>query len=413
MTNELKFGLDAKQAIKKGIDCLADAVKTTLGPQGQCVVIGDYFQNKPHVTKDGVTVAKNIQFKDKYMDAGASLIREAALKTVNSVGDATTTSTVLAQAFINNAMNALEKGCNAMELISGIDIIASDIKDIIITLEKVSGITLPENSELVIDKRYSGSSNEIINSKKPGVFSVIIPIEDADGISEFKLKMENLPIPITKTWESSLSLDNQTIYLLDENKIDARNVEGILASAGIRTIIGELPDDMVTDNGTSAEIKFIPAEDRKYIALTIRVNETGTAITENDIGNIIITLEKNDNDNAFDKDSAELNVRLNSSGETTALTGYVVSNYIPVSLSENTVTKLTIQGATLDDSNTSIVYCHSNYAPIYATMAGNYGASIKRNGTAVYKDENNNDYIKVGYVNTTVGNDSTSAYDTA
>ena len=62
MTNELKFGLDAKQAIKKGIDCLADAVKTTLGPQGQCVVIGDYFQNKPHVTKDGVTVAKNIQF---------------------------------------------------------------------------------------------------------------------------------------------------------------------------------------------------------------------------------------------------------------------------------------------------------------------------------------------------------------
>jgi hypothetical protein len=289
----------------------------------------------------------------------------------------------------------------------------SDIKDIIITLEKVSGITLPENSELVIDKRYSGSSNEIINSKKPGVFSVIIPIEDADGISEFKLKMENLPIPITKTWESSLSLDNQTIYLLDENKIDARNVEGILASAGIRTIIGELPDDMVTDNGTSAEIKFIPAEDRKYIALTIRVNETGTAITENDIGNIIITLEKNDNDNAFDKDSAELNVRLNSSGETTALTGYVVSNYIPVSLSENTVTKLTIQGATLDDSNASIVYCHSNYAPIYATMAGNYGASIKRNGTAVYKDENNNDYIKVGYVNTRDGDDSTSAYDTA
>lgn len=131
MTNELKFGLDAKRAIKKGIDCLADAVKTTLGPQGQCVVIGDYFQNKPHVTKDGVTVAKNIQFKDKYMDAGASLIREAALKTVNSVGDATTTSTVLAQAFINNAMNALELKHNATELISGIDIIANDIKDVI------------------------------------------------------------------------------------------------------------------------------------------------------------------------------------------------------------------------------------------------------------------------------------------
>lgn len=131
MNKELKFGLDAKREIKKGIDCLADAVKSTLGPQGQCVVIGDYFQNKPHVTKDGVTVAKNIQFKDKYMDVGASLIREAALKTVNSVGDATTTSTVLAQAFIDNAMAALEEGYNASELISGIDIIANDIKDVI------------------------------------------------------------------------------------------------------------------------------------------------------------------------------------------------------------------------------------------------------------------------------------------
>lgn len=131
MNKELKFGLDAKREIKKGIDVLADAVRSTLGPQGQCVVIGDYANGKPHVTKDGVTVAKNINFKDKYMDAGASLIREAALKTVNSVGDATTTSTVLAQAFINNAMIALEDGHNATELISGIDIIANDIKDVI------------------------------------------------------------------------------------------------------------------------------------------------------------------------------------------------------------------------------------------------------------------------------------------
>lgn len=131
MNKELKFGLDAKREIKKGIDVLADAVRSTLGPQGQCVVIGDYANGKPHVTKDGVTVAKNINFKDKYMDAGASLIREAALKTVNSVGDATTTSTVLAQVFINNAMIALEDGHNATELISGIDIIANDIKDVI------------------------------------------------------------------------------------------------------------------------------------------------------------------------------------------------------------------------------------------------------------------------------------------
>lgn len=131
MNNELKFGLEAKRAIKKGIDELANAVKSTLGPQGQCVVIGDYFQDKPHVTKDGVTVAKNIHFRDKWMNVGASLIREASLKTVNAVGDATTTSTVLAQAFIDNAMSALEEGHNATELVSGIDIIASDLKEII------------------------------------------------------------------------------------------------------------------------------------------------------------------------------------------------------------------------------------------------------------------------------------------
>lgn len=157
-------------------------------------------------------------------------------------------------------------------------------------------ITLPENSELVIDKRFSGSNNVIINSKKPGIFSVIAPIEDADGSSEFILKIENLPIPITKKWASSLGIDNHSLYLLNENKQDARDVKGQLPSEGSGCIIGDLPDSMVTDNGTSAEIKFVPAEDRKYMALTIRVNETGAAITENDIKDIIITLEEGSND---------------------------------------------------------------------------------------------------------------------
>jgi hypothetical protein len=117
-------------------------------------------------------------------------------------------------------------------------------------------------------------------------------MEDADGVSAFKLKIENLPIPITKTWEGTTTLDNHTLYLLDENKQGAVNAEGELPSEGSGSIIGELQDGMVTDNGTSAEIKFTPTADRKYIALTIRVNETKTVITENDIKNIVITLEK-------------------------------------------------------------------------------------------------------------------------
>ena len=170
---------------------------------------------------------------------------------------------------------------------TGATITADEIKNIIITLEKVSNdeITLPEGSELILDKRFSGSSNSITTIGKGGMFSVFIPIEDANGISEFILKMENLPIPITKTWNSSLGLDNHTIYLLNENKVDSKTVNGN------SNIIANMNNGL-TDNGTSAEIKFIPAEDRKYVALTIRVNETGAAITEDDIGNIIITLEK-------------------------------------------------------------------------------------------------------------------------
>lgn len=176
MSKEIKFGLDAKREIKKGIDVLADAVRSTLGPQGQCVVIGDYANGKPHVTKDGVTVAKNISFKDKYMDVGASLIREAALKTVNSVGDATTTSTVLAQAFIDNAMYLLEKGCNATELIHGIDIIANNVKEAItnsarpINVENIKNIaTISANNDTEIGELIANAFDKIT---KDGVLVV-------------------------------------------------------------------------------------------------------------------------------------------------------------------------------------------------------------------------------------------------
>ena len=113
---ELKFDLEAKEAIKKGIDILGNAVKATLGPKGQCVVIADYHDKKPHVTKDGVTVAKNIQLKDKYANAGACLIREASLKMLSTCGDSTSTSTVLAQEMVQNAIEKIEEDCNRNKL---------------------------------------------------------------------------------------------------------------------------------------------------------------------------------------------------------------------------------------------------------------------------------------------------------
>ena len=128
---EIKFQDEAKAAIKEGIDLLAKAVKSTLGPKGQCVVISDYSQGQPHVTKDGVTVAKNIGFRDRYLNAGACLIREAALKTVAAVGDSTTTSIVLSHAFIEEADKLVKKGYNPVQLKNDINTFANRVYDYI------------------------------------------------------------------------------------------------------------------------------------------------------------------------------------------------------------------------------------------------------------------------------------------
>lgn len=112
---ELRFNEDARESILKGINLLADAVKVTLGPKGNCVVIGA-IENNPKVTKDGVSVAKEICLKDQYENIGAQLIREAAVKTLNTVGDATTTSTILAQSLINDCEMALKEGYSPIKL---------------------------------------------------------------------------------------------------------------------------------------------------------------------------------------------------------------------------------------------------------------------------------------------------------
>lgn len=125
LNKEIKFYNDARESILKGINLLADAVKVTLGPKGRSVIITEP-KEIPHVTKDGVTVAKSIRFADQYMDAGAQLIREAAIQTVKEVGDATTTATVLAQAFINNLYDCIHNGANPIKLKKGFDLAISD-----------------------------------------------------------------------------------------------------------------------------------------------------------------------------------------------------------------------------------------------------------------------------------------------
>ena len=117
---DVKFSGDARAKMLRGVDILADAVKVTLGPKGRNVVIQKSF-GAPRITKDGVTVAKEIELSDSFENMGAQMVREVASKTVDQAGDGTTTATVLAQAFIREGVKLVAAGANPMDLKRGID----------------------------------------------------------------------------------------------------------------------------------------------------------------------------------------------------------------------------------------------------------------------------------------------------
>ncbi len=128
---EVKFSRDAREKMLRGVDILADAVKVTLGPKGRNVVIDKSF-GAPRITKDGVTVAKEIELEDKFENMGAQMVREVASKTNDEAGDGTTTATVLAQAIVREGAKAVAAGMNPMDLKRGIDLAVSDVvKDLL------------------------------------------------------------------------------------------------------------------------------------------------------------------------------------------------------------------------------------------------------------------------------------------
>ena len=117
---DVKFGVDARDKMLRGVDILANAVKVTLGPKGRNVVLDKSF-GAPRITKDGVTVAKEIELEDKFENMGAQMVREVASKTSDVAGDGTTTATVLAQAIFREGLKNVTAGANPMELKRGID----------------------------------------------------------------------------------------------------------------------------------------------------------------------------------------------------------------------------------------------------------------------------------------------------
>src|SRR5687768_15132587 len=123
---EVRFEADARARMLRGVDILANAVKVTLGPKGRNVVLDKAF-GAPRITKDGVTVAKEIELKDKFENMGAQMVREVASKTNDEAGDGTTTATVLAQAIVREGAKAVAAGMNPMDLKRGIDLAVTAI----------------------------------------------------------------------------------------------------------------------------------------------------------------------------------------------------------------------------------------------------------------------------------------------
>jgi len=131
---DVKFGVDARTRMLEGVDVLANAVKVTLGPKGRNVVLDKSF-GAPRTTKDGVTVAKDVELQDKFQNMGAQMVREVASKTNDVSGDGTTTATVLAQAIVREGSKSVAAGMNPMDLKRGIDVAVSAV---VANLEKQS-----------------------------------------------------------------------------------------------------------------------------------------------------------------------------------------------------------------------------------------------------------------------------------
>ena len=221
MNKELLFNENARRKIQEGINVVANAVKVTLGPKGRNVIL-DQEYGQPHITKDGVSVAKEIELKDRYQNVGVKLIKSVASKTVNDVGDATTTSTVLTQAIVNEGLKNVTAGANPMDLKKGIDIAVEEVVKFIKT------IAVPVDDRIAQVATISANNDETIgNLIAEAVDKVghegIITIEEAKGTETYIQVNEGIqfntgflsPYFITDRDKSTCVLESPRVLLYD------------------------------------------------------------------------------------------------------------------------------------------------------------------------------------------------------
>ena len=225
MAKDIKFDVDARNSIKRGVDALANAVKVTLGPKGRNVIISKSFGG-PQVTKDGVTVAKEIELEDALENMGAQMVKEVASKTNDLAGDGTTTATVLAQAIVQVGIKNVAAGANPMDLKRGID---KAVKAVISNLEKQSKKV--SNSSDMIKQVASISSNndENIGELIANAFNKVgkegvITVEESKGTETYVDVVEGMqfdrgylsPYFVTDSDKMQTELENPMILLYDK-----------------------------------------------------------------------------------------------------------------------------------------------------------------------------------------------------
>ncbi len=225
MAKDIKFDIEARDGLKRGVDALANAVKVTLGPKGRNVIISKSF-GAPHVTKDGVTVAKEVELADALENMGAQMVKEVASKTNDLAGDGTTTATVLAQAIVKEGLKNVAAGANPMDLKRGIDkaveAIVADLskqtQEVGSTTEKIKQVaSISANNDEVIGELIAGAFGKV---GKEGV----ITVEEAKGTDTYVDVVEGMqfdrgylsPYFVTNPEKMETEFENPYILLYDK-----------------------------------------------------------------------------------------------------------------------------------------------------------------------------------------------------
>jgi len=229
MAKKIQFDVEAREGLKKGVDALANAVKVTLGPKGRNVIIGKAFGG-PQITKDGVTVAKEIELEDALENMGAQMVKEVASKTNDLAGDGTTTATILAQAIVKEGLKNVTAGANPMDLKRGVD---KAVEAIVKQLNKNAETVGSSSDKIKQVASISANNDESIGSLITEAFEKVgkegvITVEEAKGTDTYVDVVEGMqfdrgylsPYFVTNSEKMESDLESPYILLYDK-KISA------------------------------------------------------------------------------------------------------------------------------------------------------------------------------------------------